>query len=153
MTTLVHGTAVVIGTAGIILVGPSGSGKSAMAVRLMSGARRAGQFSALLSDDQVFVEAVNGQIVATGPEAIKGLIELRGSGIGRLSTIEHAVLHFALQPLVPDSATRIPQENQSWPVTDGLSLPLHFIDKAVSDPFGWLAALIPAFPVAGSFQL
>jgi serine kinase of HPr protein (carbohydrate metabolism regulator) len=153
MATLVHGTAVVVGTTGIILVGPSGSGKSAMALRMISEARRVGQFSALLSDDQVFVESVNGRIVGTLPEAIRGMIELRGSGIGRLATIDTAVLHLALQPIIADSASRIPEENQRWQAEDGLSLPLYFIDRAVSDPFGWLLALIPGFPLAESFQL
>lgn len=153
MPALVHGTAVVIGTTGLILIGASGSGKSSMAIRLMAGARRSGHLALLLSDDQVFVESVNGRAVAGAPETIKGRIELYGSGIGQAETIDSAVLHLALQPVAADSANRIPEENQCWQPMRGVVLPLHFIDRNVADPFAWLAALFPGFPVAGTFQL
>lgn len=153
MPALVHGTAIVIGTTGLILVGPSGSGKSSMAIRLLAGARSAGHLALLLSDDQVFVDAVNGRLVATAPETIKGRIELYGSGIGHADTIDCAVLQFALQPVATDSSNRIPEENQYWKPMDHISLPLRFIDRNIVDPFPWLAALIPGFPVSGMFQL
>jgi serine kinase of HPr protein (carbohydrate metabolism regulator) len=153
MPALVHGTAVVVGTTGLILLGASGSGKSSMAIRLMEGARRSGHLAGLVSDDQVFVDSVNGRVVATAPETIKGRIELYGSGIGHAETIDHAVLRFALQPVVADSASRIPEENQRWRLGEGITLPLHFIDRRVTDPFPWLASLIPGFPVSGTFQV
>jgi serine kinase of HPr protein (carbohydrate metabolism regulator) len=153
MAVLVHATAVVIGTTGVALVGPSGSGKSSVALELIAGARRAGHFAALLSDDQISVEAVNGRLVARAPPSIKGMIELHGSGIGHIETIENAVLALALQPVAADSSNRIPEENQRWSPVTGFSLPLHFIDRRAAAPFFRLAALIPGFPVSGSFQL
>jgi serine kinase of HPr protein (carbohydrate metabolism regulator) len=147
MPALVHGTAVVIGTTGLIVVGPSGSGKTSIALRLVAEARREGHFAAFVSDDQVLVELVNGRLVATAPPTIKGMVELRGSGIGRVETIEHAVLAFALEPVVADAAHRIPEENQYWAPIRDVSLPLHFIDSAVADPFTQLVALMPGFPI------
>ncbi len=153
MPALVHGTAVVVGTTGLILVGASGSGKSSMAIRMMEGARRSGHLARLVSDDQVFVDSVNGRVVATAPGTIKGRIELYGSGIGHAETIDHAVLHFALHPVVADSANRIPEENQGWKPAEGITLPLRFIDRRFIDPFPWLMSLIPGFPVSGTFQV
>jgi serine kinase of HPr protein (carbohydrate metabolism regulator) len=153
MPTLVHATAVVLGTTGLALVGPPGSGKSSMALDLICGSRRAGHFAALLSDDQVFVDAVNGRPVAHAPQSIKGMIEVYGSGIGHVETVESVVLQLALQPVAADSSSRIPEENQRWSPLAGVSLPLHFIDRRAADPFSRLAALIAGFPVAGSFQL
>ena len=153
MPRLFHGTAIVIGTVGLILVGPSGSGKSSIAVRLITEARRSGHFSALIADDQVFIEWVNGRAIATAPETIKGMIELYGSGIGKMPTIDRAILQFALQPVAADSANRIPEDGQRWPPGDTDTLPLAFIDRAVTDPFHWLTVLISGFPIAGTFQL
>ncbi len=153
MAVLVHATAIVIGTSGLILIGCSGAGKSSLALQLMAEARRAGHFAALVSDDQVFLEEVNGRLIATAPPTIKGMIELRGSGIGHVETIESAVLHCALSPVTVDSLTRIPEENQRWPATGAVSLPLYRIDRSVSLPFDWLVALIAGFPLSSAFQI
>ena len=153
MAVLVHATAIVIGTSGLILIGPSGAGKSSLALQLMAGARRAGHLAALVSDDQVFVEEVNGRLISTAPPTIKGMIELYGTGIGPVKTIESAVLHCALSPVTADSSTRIPEENQRWTATEQISLPLYRIDRSVHSPFDWIVAMIPGFPVAGTFQI
>lgn len=153
MPVLVHGTAIVVGTTGLILIGPSGSGKSSIALQLIGSARRAGHFAALLSDDQVFLDEINGRLVATAPSAIRGLIELRCSGIGRVEMIDSALLMFALQPVPASPENRIPEENQRWSPFGDVTLPLFFIDSSTSDPFTRLEALLPGFPVSGTFQL
>jgi serine kinase of HPr protein (carbohydrate metabolism regulator) len=119
----------------------------------MAEARREGHLAALLSDDQVFLEAVNGHVIATAPASIKGMIELYGSGIGHVKTIDEMVLDFAIQPVSADSSNRIPEENQRWNPTQDISLPFYRMDRAATDPFAWLAVLLAGFPVSGSFQL
>jgi serine kinase of HPr protein (carbohydrate metabolism regulator) len=153
MVVLLHATVIVIGTTGLILIGPSGAGKSSLALQLIAGARRAGHLAALVGDDQVFIEDVNGYLIATAPPTIKGMIELYGSGIGHVDTVESAVLHCALSPVTADSSTRIPEENQRWSGIGHVSLPLYRIDRAVSLPFDWIAAMIPGFPIAGAFKI
>lgn len=147
MALLVHGTALAIGNTGLILLGPSGSGKSTLALQLISGAVRAGHFATLLSDDQVWIEPLNGRLVATAPATIKGMIELRGSGIGNLPTIDRLVLHYALSIVVTDNSTRIPEENQFWRPAAGFEIPQHFINRAVPEPFALVSALITGFPI------
>jgi serine kinase of HPr protein (carbohydrate metabolism regulator) len=147
MSTLVHGTALVVGTYGLILIGTSGAGKSSMALRLIDQARRAGHFATLLSDDQVFLKASNGHVIATAPPTIKGLIEVRGSGIGSMEPIETMVVHQALSLVISDASTRIPEENQTWSPHEGINLPLLFIDRSIADPFFRLSVLISGFPV------
>ena len=153
MALLVHGTAIVVGTTGLVFVGPSGAGKSAMALRTISEARRSGHFAALVSDDQVFLAPASGRLIATAPETIRTMIELRGSGIGHVETIDSVLLSFAIEPVAVDAHNRIPQENQRWTPSDGISLPLCFINRMAADPFDVLAALITGFPVSGSFQI
>jgi serine kinase of HPr protein (carbohydrate metabolism regulator) len=143
---LAHGTAIKVGETGLLFVGPSGSGKSSLALQTLFSARLAGYFAALVSDDQVFLEAVNGEIHATAPPSIAGMIELRGSGIGRVKSVPDAILHHVIQLVEVHSANRIPQENQHWHADGGIVVPLVFLDRHVRDPFPWLEALIEGFP-------
>ena len=59
---------------GVLLLGPSGSGKSDLLLRLLD------RGFALVADDRVDVEAGT----AKAPDALAGLIEVRGLGILRL---------------------------------------------------------------------
>jgi len=71
----VHGTCVAIDEKAVLLIGGSGSGKSALALTLISlGA-------VLVSDDQVIVEKVDRDLFASCPKGYEGMIEARGIGI------------------------------------------------------------------------
>lgn len=85
MARLIHGTALVYKGRGLLIRGPSGSGKSILALRLMEQGGR------LVADDQVFVSSRSGRLIATAPHEIKGLVELRGLGLIR-AIAEPAVL-------------------------------------------------------------
>ena len=50
----IHATAVVYGESGVLILGPSGSGKSALALALLARARDSGLFGALIGDDRVW---------------------------------------------------------------------------------------------------
>lgn len=74
----VHATCIALGGSGVLIRGPSGSGKSDLALRLIDDG------AALVADDQVDVRAAAGALVAAAPETIAGLIEVRGVGIVRV---------------------------------------------------------------------
>lgn len=88
--TLVHASAVVVEGVGVLILGPSGSGKSDLALRLIDGG------GLLISDDQVELAAEGGHLIARAPATIAGLIEARGIGIRRVATTPAARLSFAL---------------------------------------------------------
>ena len=50
-----HATAVIHGESGVLILGPSGSGKSALALALMARASGEGAFGALIGDDRIYV--------------------------------------------------------------------------------------------------
>jgi len=81
---LVHATCVALRPRGrawraVLLRGPSGVGKSDLALRLIeTGAR-------LVSDDQTELTRTGKAVIATPPAKIAGLIEARGVGIVRLA--------------------------------------------------------------------
>lgn len=143
---LAHGTAVVVGDTGLLFVGPAGSGKSSLALQTLFSARLAGHFAALVSDDQVFLEAVNGEVRASSPASISEMIELRGSGIGRVRSVPEARLDHAVRLVEVHAENRIPEENQYWRAEGGIALPMLFLDRKVRDPYPWLEALIDGFP-------
>lgn len=72
-----HATCVAIGECGLLLRGPSGSGKSDLALRLID------QYTdtMLVADDRVDVTAADGTLYASAPAAIVGRMEVRGVGI------------------------------------------------------------------------
>lgn len=144
---LAHGTTIVIGETGLLFVGPPGSGKSSLALQTLFSARLAGHFAALVSDDQVFLEAVDGEVRASTPATISGMIELRGSGIGRVKSVPEARLDLAVRLVEVHSENRIPEENQVWRAEGGITLPMIFLDRKVRDPYPWLEALIEGFPL------
>ncbi len=72
---LVHASTVEIDGLGVLIRGPSGSGKSDLAIRLIDGG------AALVADDQTGLTVEDGRIVARSPDTIAGLLEIRGLGI------------------------------------------------------------------------
>jgi serine kinase of HPr protein (carbohydrate metabolism regulator) len=80
--TFVHATSVALRIAGqwraALLRGPSGSGKSDLALRLLQAGGR------LVSDDQTHLEHRRRSLIAAPPPALAGMIEARGLGIVRL---------------------------------------------------------------------
>ena len=86
---LIHASCVAIDGSAILLRGPSGRGKSDLALRLIdSGAD-------LVADDQVALEVLkNGsappRLLASAPAALSGLLEVRGLGIMKLECLETA---------------------------------------------------------------
>ena len=120
----VHGTAIVIGTTGLLFLGPSGTGKSAVALHCIGQARAQGVFAALVSDDQVLLGDAGGRLVARAPTSIAGLAEMRGAGIVRVETVEAAVLQRAIRPIEPPFAERLAPEGETVEILPGRRLPL-----------------------------
>jgi hypothetical protein len=71
----VHASCVAKGGRGVLIAGPSGSGKSDLALRLID------RGWALVSDDYTRLAADGAVLVASPPATIAGRIEVRGIGI------------------------------------------------------------------------
>ena len=77
----VHATAIASAGAAVLLRGPSGSGKSDLALRCLYLTTPEGTPFQLLADDRVIVEMSNGDLRARAPEVLRGLLEVRGFGL------------------------------------------------------------------------
>lgn len=82
----VHGSCAARDGAGVLLIGPSGSGKSDLLLRLLDRGYM------LVADDRV--DIVDG--VACAPSALAGLLEVRGLGIFRLPHVACARIALAV---------------------------------------------------------
>jgi len=99
---LTHGTAVVLGRAGVLLRGPSGAGKSDLALRLID------QGAALVADDQTVLTRQGDEVLLSAPPEIAGMIEARGVGLLRLPRQPGAALRLVVDLVPPESIERLP---------------------------------------------
>lgn len=102
----VHASSVVIDNKAVLLRGPSGSGKSDLALRLIE------QGATLLSDDYVTLRQEDGMIIARPPETIMGLIEVRGLGILRLPYCEQGAVHLIVDLVPAGDVPRLPEKQR-----------------------------------------
>src|SRR5579859_778586 len=141
-----HGTVIAFAGRGVMLRGDPGAGKSDLALRLVA------MGATLVADDQVELTAVPDGLVARVPEAIAGLIEVRGLGIRALPHLLEAPLALIVDLVAPDRIERLPEPAVEW--IEGRDIPLIRLDPfAASTPLklllalGWLPAAGASHPI------
>ncbi len=115
---MLHASAVAlrVGTEwrGVLITGPSGVGKSALALELMAlGAR-------LVADDRVNLRRLGDLLMASAPQAIMGQIEARGIGIVYASALDTVPIVLVIK-LGGDQTERLPPARRIE--LNGLRLP------------------------------
>ena len=118
--TTIHASAVLIGARAVLIRGPSGSGKSALAFALIRSPSF--PFARLVGDDRVHVEATHGRVIVRPAEALAGLIEVRGLGIRRLPYEGVAAVGLVVDLAAPD-AGRLPEAESAVAEVAGIPLP------------------------------
>lgn len=103
MNCTVHGTCVAVDGRAVLLRGPSGSGKSDLALRLIERGGR------LVADDRTILERHGERLIARCPEAIAGRIEIRGVGICPAPSLDRAELVAVCDLVEPGEITRLPE--------------------------------------------
>jgi len=92
---------------GVLLLGPSGSGKSDLLLRLLQLGW------ALVADDRVELESDGASLWASPPLELAGLLEVRGIGLIRFPALDRAPLALAIE-LSPASAIERLPEPRRW---------------------------------------
>ncbi|MFL4991498.1 MAG: HPr kinase/phosphorylase [Microvirga sp.] len=117
----IHAGCVLIGEAGLLIRGASGSGKSALAREVVSLALGTGHFGRLVSDDRTRLEAHHGRLLARPVEPLGGSIEVFGLGIVRRPFEAAAVVRLVLD--LSDDPARYPEEQDRHVVLCGVMIP------------------------------
>jgi HPr kinase/phosphorylase len=107
----IHASAVLVGARAVLIRGPSGSGKSRLALELIEAARGGAlRFARLVGDDRVHIEAAHGRLLVRPAVALAGLIEIRGLGIRKLPHEPSAVVGLVVD--LAAQAERLPGADQ-----------------------------------------
>lgn len=115
----IHASTVMVDGRAVLITGPSGSGKSDLALRLLD------RGFTLVSDDQTIVKRDGDRLLAASPPNICGKLEIRGIGIVEIEQVSDVPVALIVE--LTSDIQRIPDDSRERPIL-GVSLPLISID-------------------------
>ena len=142
----VHATAIAVGRRGVLIRGPSGSGKSDLALRVLALGPSAllQEPVKLVADDQVILTSEPGAVIATAPSVLRGRLEVRGVGILEVAAAAQCEIVLVADLVREGPIERFPDP---WPVIHllGYDVPLmRLLPFEDSAPAKLIAALLLA---------
>jgi serine kinase of HPr protein (carbohydrate metabolism regulator) len=114
-----HASTVALNGRAVVISGPSGSGKSDLALRLLDHG------FILVSDDRTIVHRDGERLVASAPATIKGKLEVRGIGVVDVEQVDDVPVALVVE--LTSTIQRMPDDGQERQIL-GVHLPLINVD-------------------------
>lgn len=103
---MIHASCVALAGRAVLIRGPSGSGKSDLALRLID------EGAILVADDQVELAREDDRLLASAPQRIAGLIEVRGIGLVCMPWLERVPVALIVDLVTGAEVERLPEPRE-----------------------------------------
>ena len=116
---MLHASTVSLDGRAVMITGPSGSGKSDLALRMLD------RGFILVSDDQTIVRRTGSRLIAAAPPTIRGKLEIRGVGIVDMAHVEDVPVALVVE--LTSDIRRLPDDSRERLIL-GVAVPLISVD-------------------------
>jgi serine kinase of HPr protein (carbohydrate metabolism regulator) len=114
-----HASTVAVDGRAVIISGPSGSGKSDLALRMLDRGFK------LVSDDRTILRKAGDRLLASAPATINGKLEIRGVGIVDMESVSDVPVALIVE--LTSDIQRLPDDDRERLIM-GISIPLVRVD-------------------------
>jgi serine kinase of HPr protein (carbohydrate metabolism regulator) len=126
----VHASAATVAGRGVLIRGAAGSGKSSLILQLLTTGQKD---TALVADDRVVLRHEADHVIAAAPDAIAGLLEIRGQGIVRVPFVARATVDLVVDLMPAAECPRLPAPEERAVTLCGVTVARIFVASGTPD--------------------